>query len=430
MRQHPMRIISSLVALAFVLAATAPAAAAPAAAADDPFLARAHAVLKAQPIIDGHNDWAEQLRAQFGEKWWSVDLKADSRSFTSPLQTDIPRLHAGQVGGQFWSVWVPANVTGPAAVKATLEQIDIIRGIVARYPGDFELAATAADIRRIQKTGKVASLMGVEGGSQIDNSLPALRQFHALGVRYMTLTHVRHNDWADSANEAPRKEPLTIFGKVVVGEMNRIGMLVDLSHVSEGTMKAVLAVTKAPVIFSHSSARAITDHPRNVSDDVLRLVAANGGVVMVNYAPGYVSRKRQEWEAARAGARATYSTPPYSGLYIGQPERAAAAMAEWEKANPMPAVTLAEVADHADHLAKVAGHDHVGIGGDLDGIDSNPTGLEGVETYPALIAELLRRGWSEADCRKLAGGNILRALEAAEKVSAGLKGRSPSAAQP
>ncbi len=410
--------------------------ASPVLAADDPNLARARAVLKAQPIIDGHNDWAEQLRGQFGEKWWGVDLAADGRKLPAPLQTDIPRLHAGQVGGQFWSVWVPANVTGPAAVKATLQQIDIIRGIIARYPKDFELAGTAADIRRIQKTGKVASLMGAEGGSQIDNDLAVLRQYHALGVRYLTLTHVRHNDWAESANEAPRSAesgaafaagPLTAFGKVVVNEMNRIGMIVDISHVSEGTMKAVLATTKAPVMFSHSSARAIVDHPRNVSDEVLAMLKANGGIVMVNYAPGYVSRKRMEWEAARAGVRASYNAPPYSGLYIGQPERAAAALAAWDKANPMPAVTLAEVADHLDHLAKVAGHDHVGIGSDLDGIDTTPTGLEGVETYPALIAELLRRGWSEEDCRKLAGGNILRVLEAVEKVATGMQGEVPSA---
>ncbi len=410
-----------------LLLSAAPVFAAPAA---DPYLARAHAVLKQQPIIDGHNDWPEQLRGQFGEKWWTVDLTADSRKFEAPLQTDIPRLHAGQVGGQFWSVWVPASVTGPAAVKATLEQIDIVRGIVATHPKDFELAATATDVRRIQKTGKIASMMGVEGGSQIDNSLPVLRQYYALGVRYMTLTHVRHNDWADSSNEPPRAEPLTAFGKVVVNEMNRIGMLVDLSHVSPATMKAVLAVTKAPVMFSHSSARAITDHPRNVPDDVLAMMKANGGVVMVNYAPGYVSRARQEWEAQRAGVKATYDAPPYSGLYIGQPDRAKAALAEWDKAHPMPPVTLSEVADHIDHLAKVAGHDHVGIGSDLDGIDTTPTGLEGVETYPALIAELLRRGWSDADAAKLAGGNILRVLEAAEKVSASLQGQVPSAAKP
>lgn len=405
------------------------AIASPAVAADDPNLARAYAVLKRQPIIDGHNDWPEQLRGQFGEGWWSVDLNTDSRTFKQPLQTDIPRLHQGRVGGQFWSVWVPANVTGPAAVKATLEQIDIVRGIVARHPKDFELAATAADVRRIQKTGKIASLMGVEGGSQIDNSLPALRMFYDLGVRYMTLTHVRHNDWADSANEAPRKEALTAFGKSVVHEMNRLGMLVDISHVSPRTMKAVFAATKAPVIFSHSAARGLTDHPRNVPDDMLWLIKANGGIVMSTFVPGYVSRARQEWEAARAGERARYNAPPYSGLYIGQPERAAAALAEWEKANPMPPVTIADVADHFDHIAKIAGHDHVGIGGDLDGIDTTPIGLEGVETYPALIAELLKRGWSEVDCEKLAGGNILRVLEAAEKVAAGMKDEIPSPMQ-
>ncbi|KPF79203.1 membrane dipeptidase [alpha proteobacterium AAP81b] len=404
--------------------------AAPLHAADDPNLARARAVLKAQPIIDGHNDWPEQLRQDFGEGWWQVDLAADSRQFKHPLHTDIPRLHAGQVGGQFWSVWVPATITGPAAVKATLQQIDIVRGIVARYPQHFELASTAADIRRIQKSGKVASLMGVEGGSQIDNDLAVLRQFYTLGVRYMTLTHVRHNDWADSANEAPRAAPLTDFGKAVIHEMNRLGMLVDISHVSPGTMKAAMAASAAPVIFSHSSARAITDHPRNVPDDVLAMLKDDGGIVMVNYAPGYVSRARQEWEAARAGVRASYNAPPYSGLYIGQPDRAAAAFAEWEKAHPMPKVTLTEVADHIDHLAKIAGHDHVGIGSDLDGIDTTPDGLGGVETYPALIAELLRRGWSEADCAKLAGGNILRVLAAAEAVAAGMKGEVPPNVKP
>ncbi len=414
-------------AAALLLATSVPAFA----AAPDPNLARANALLATQPVIDGHNDWPEQLRGDFDEGWWTVDLR-DTTKFKHPLQTDIARLHAGRVGGQFWSVWVPATVTGPAAVEATLKQIDIVRGIVARYPNDFELAATAADVRRIQKTGKVASLMGVEGGSQIDNSLAVLRQYHALGVRYMTLTHVRHNDWADSANEGPRPAPfpLTPFGKAVVHEMNRIGMLVDISHVSPGTMKAVLAVTRAPVIFSHSSARAVVDHPRNVPDDVLAMMAANGGVVMVNYAPGYVSRARMEWEAARAGVRASYNAPPYSGLYIGQPDRAEAALAAWDKANPMPKVTLAQVADHLDHMAKVAGHDHIGIGSDLDGIDTTPTGLEGVETYPALIAELLRRGWSEADCAKLAGGNVLRVLDAAEKVAASMTGEVPSAAKP
>ena len=399
--------------------------AAPALALDDPLLKRAEAVLKRQPIIDGHNDWPGALRGNFGESWWQQDLKADSRLFKKPLMTDIPRLHAGRVGGQFWSVYVPASVTGPAAVKATIEQIDIVRGFVGKYPADFELAGTAADIRRIQKTGKVASLLGVEGGSQIDNSLPVLRMYHALGVRYMTLTHTKHNDWADSANESPRPQPLSEFGKAIIGEMNRIGMLVDLSHVSPATMKAVLGVTKAPVIFSHSSARGLADHVRNVPDDVLPLVKANGGVIMATYVPGFINSARQAWEAARAGERQRLLA-----LYIGDLPRQGVAMAEWDAKNPRPPVGIKDVADHIDHLVKYAGIDAVGIGGDLDGIDSTPTGLEGVETYPALIAELLRRGYSEGDCEKIAGGNLLRVMAAAETVAAGMAGQLPPDVKP
>ncbi len=407
---------------AVVLGLTAPALAA------TPYDARVDRILKATPLIDGHNDWAEQLREDYGEGWWAVDLNADSRKFKHPLQTDIPRLREGRVGGQFWSVYIDAKITGPAAVEATLKQIDIIRGIAARYPGTFEMAATAADIRRIHKAGRIASMMGVEGGSQIDNSLAVLRQYYALGARYMTLTHVLNNDWADSSNAAPVHNGLTPFGKAVVAEMNRLGMLVDLSHVAPVTMKVALAATKAPVIFSHSSARAIDDHPRNVPDDVLALLKANGGVVMVNYAPSYVSAERFRWEAERAGVIASTNAPPYSGLYIGQPERAKAALDEWVKAHPKPVVTLGQVADHVEHLARIAGKDHVGLGADLDGIDETPVGLEGVETYPALLAELMKRGWSDADIAGLAGGNVLRALEGAERVAASLRGTSPSTA--
>jgi membrane dipeptidase len=407
------------------LALAALVATTPALALDDPMLKRAESLLKRQPIIDGHNDWPGALRQQFGEAWWQQDLRADSRSFKRPLMTDIPRLHAGRVGGQFWSVFVPASVTGPAAIKATIEQIDIVRGFIARYPADFEQAFTAADIARIQKTGRVASLMGVEGGSQIDNSLPALRMYHALGVRYMTLTHTKHNDWADSANEPARPVPLTAFGKAVVGEMNRIGMLVDLSHVSPATMKAVLAVTKAPVIFSHSSARGVADHVRNVPDDVLPLVKANGGVVMATWVPGFINSARQAWEAARVGERMRVQA-----LYIADTAAQGAAMAVWDAEHPRPPVGIGDVADHIDHLIKVMGVDHVGIGGDLDGIDATPTGLEGVETYPRLIAELLRRGHSEADCEKIAGGNLLRVLAAAEKVAASLAASVPPDIKP
>jgi membrane dipeptidase len=399
--------------------------AAPLLAAEDPMRSRAEAVLKKQPVIDGHNDWPGALRSGFGETWWTTDLMADSRSFQKPLHTDIPRLRAGHVGGQFWSVYVPATVTGPAAVKATLAQIDIVHGLAARYPQHFELARTAADVRRVQKAGRIASLIGVEGGSQMDNSLPVLRMYHALGVRYMTLTHSKHNDWADSANDAPRAEPLTAYGKAVIGEMNRIGMLVDLSHVSPETMRAVLAVAKAPVIFSHSSARALADHPRNVPDDVLQLVKANGGVVMVNFVPQFIDSARIAHTAARSGEFTRTNL-----IYLGQPDRAAAAMAAWDKANPRPMVTLAVVADHIEHVVKIAGADQVGLGADYDGIDDLPLGLEGVETYPALFAELLRRGWSDERLMKLSGGNILRAMAQAEAVAAGLKAETPSAMQP
>ena len=390
-----------------------------------PYDARIAAVLKATPLIDGHNDWAEALRETVGEKWWAVDLAGDTRTLKHPLMTDIPRLRAGQVGGQFWSVYVSANLKGPDAVKATLEQIDLVRGIVARYPGTFELASTAADVRRIHAGGKIAALMGVEGGGQINGSLPVLRDYYALGARYMTLTHSLTTDWADSATDEPKHGGLTPFGKAVVGEMNRIGMLVDLSHVSPDTMRAALAVTRAPVIFSHSSARALDDHPRNVPDDVLKAMAANGGVVMVTFAPSYVSYDRYAWEAARAGAKASFAAPPFGGLYIGQPDRAKAALAAGDKAHPRPETTLAQVADHIDYVAKVAGHDHVGLGGDLDGIPDAPVGLQDVSTYPALLAELMRRGWSNADIGRLAGGNVLRALERAEAVAAGMRGTLP-----
>jgi len=380
------------------------------------YTARVDRVLRETPLIDGHNDWAEQLRNQFGEKWWRADLNADSRNFAKPLHTDIPRLRAGRVGGQFWSVYIPAEVTGPAAVKATLLQIDIVRGIARRYSDTFELANTAADVRRIHKAGRIASLIGVEGGHQIDNSLPVLRQYYALGVRYMTLTHVLNNDWADSANVAPIHGGLTPFGKAVVGEMNRIGMLVDLSHVSPATMRAALEVSKAPVIFSHSSARALSDHPRNVPDDVLKLLAANGGVAMVNFYPAYVTAKRFAWEADRAAEQARAGV-----LALGQPERAAALMAPWLAAHPEPRVTVAEVADQIDYVARVAGHDHVGLGADYDGIEVTPVGLSGVDGYPVLLAELMRRGWTDAQVAALAGGNVLRVLAAAEAVSARMR---------
>lgn len=380
--------------------------------AEDKRIAR---ILADTPLIDGHNDWPERLAEQAGDGRWTLDL---ARLDPAVYHTDLDRLAAGQVGGQFWSVWVPPTMPGPEQVKRTLEQITLVHSLADRYPDRFALATTAADVRRLHRQGKLAALIGVEGGGQIDGSLAVLRAYHALGAGYLTLTHSRTIDWADSATDTPRHDGLTPFGVEVIHELNRLGMLVDLSHVSEATMIDALDASAAPVIFSHSSARALNDSPRNVSDAMLARVAANGGVVMVNYAPGYVSEARRLWEADRNAELARYNAPPYGGLYIGQPERAAVALAAWDAAHSRPVVTLAQVADHIDHLAAVAGHDHVGIGSDFDGVPDLPAGLEGVETYPALLGELLRRGWTDADIAKLAGGNVLRVMEAAERVAA------------
>jgi len=285
-------------------------------------------------------------------------------------------------------------------------------------------------VRRIHRAGKIAALIGIEGGHQIDNSLAVLRQMYDLGARYMTLTHVRNTAWADAATDTPAHHGLTAFGEEVVREMNRLGMLVDLSHVSPDTMRAALAVSAAPVMFSHSSARALVDHPRDVPDDVLALDAKNGGVVMVNFAPGYVSAARNQWDADRAAEEARYSSPPYGGMYIGQPERAKAALAEWERAHPKPVTTLEQVADHIEHIRRTAGVDHVGIGSDFDGIPEGPRGLESVDRFPALLIELMRRGWTDGDIAKVAGENILRVMAACEHVAAELRReRAPSEAQ-
>jgi len=388
--------------------------------------ARVDAVLARTPVIDGHNDLPWEVRDRFAGDLAKIDLGADTSKLPAPagapaLMTDIPRLRAGHVGAQFWSVWIPVSTKGPEAVRMTIEQIDIVKAIAARWPRDFAMAYSVADIRRAQREGRIASLIGVEGGHQIDDSLAVLRQYHDLGARYMTLTHSSNTAWADSATDAPVHHGLTPFGKAVVREMNRIGMLVDLSHVSEATMRAALEVARAPVIFSHSSARAITDHPRNVSDEVLRLVAKNGGVVMVNFAPGYVSEARRRWDADRAAEKARFDSPPFGGLYIGDAERAKSELAKWEAAHPAPVVGITDVAAHVQHVRDVAGVDHVGIGSDFDGIPETPAGLDGVDRYPALFVELARRGWSDADLAKLAGANLLRAMTDAEAVAARLR---------
>ena len=428
-RLHGRTRPSACIFMILALAAAAMASAAD--GASGPIAARVARVLKQTPLIDGHNDLPWEIRERFNGRLGALDLKSDTSSLArgpdqAPLMTDIVRLRKGMVGGQFWSVWVPVDVPGAQAVQTTLEQIDLVKRLAARYPADLEIAYTAADVRRIHRAGKIASLIGIEGGHQINNSLGVLRQMYDLGARYMTLTHVRTTGWADAATDTPRHHGLTPFGEEVVREMNRLGMLVDLSHVSPDTMRAALAVTAAPVMFSHSSARALVDHPRDVPDDVLTLVAANGGVVMVNFAPSYVSEARNRWEADRSAEIARYESPPYGGLYIGQPERAKAALETWEREHPKPVVTLEQVADHIEHVRAVAGIDHVGIGSDFDGIPEGPRGLEAVDKYPALLAELMRRGWSDTDIAKLAGENILRVMTACERVAAGLRARPPS----
>jgi membrane dipeptidase len=401
-----------------------------AARAADDYQHRVEQILLRTPLIDGHNDLPWEIRERFKNDLSAVDMKSDTKRLPfppdgAPLMTDIPRMRAGQMGGQFWSVWIPSAMRGPEAVQTTLEQMDLVKRMAARYPDDFEMAYAAADVRRIHRAHKIAAMIGIEGGHQINNSLPALRQMYDAGARYMTLTHTLNTGWADSATDTPAHHGLTPFGVEVVREMNRLGMLVDLSHVSPETMKAALTVTEAPVIFSHSSARALVDHPRNVPDDVLRSVAANGGVVMVNFAPGYVSDARYRWDADDAAERARVNNPPYIGLYIGQPERAKAALAAWEDKHPRPAATLAQIADHVEHIRQVAGVDHVGLGSDFDGIEDAPVGLDGVDKYPALLEELMRRGWTDADIAKLAGENVLRVMAVVEKVAVKLRASRP-----
>lgn len=403
-----MRVFLAALALV-VFAGPALAEVAPLTASEKARIAR---VLRRSPVIDGHNDLPWELRENYAADPLGVDIARDTRALSSPMHTDIPRLRAGGVGGQFWSVYVPATFKGPAAAIAVHEQIDIARRVIARYPRVFERAETAADIVRIQRAGRIASLFGMEGGEAINNNLALLREFRAAGVLYMTLTHSTTIDWVDSATDAPKHGGLSPFGDTVVREMNRIGMLVDLSHVSADAMRDALRVSTAPVIFSHSSAFAVTPHPRNVPDDVLKLVAQNGGVVMVNFNAPFVSTAMWQWSARRAGEDARLKA-----LNPGDPAAARAGLAAWVAANPHPAVTVSDVADHVAHIAKVAGPAHVGLGGDYDGVTYLPEGLGGVDGYPRLLGELARRGWSDADLAGLTGANILRALRGAERVA-------------
>ncbi|MEO6433590.1 MAG: dipeptidase [Sphingomicrobium sp.] len=379
--------------------------------------ARIDRILKATPLIDGHNDIAEQISEYHDYSIANLANGTDAWP-VRPLMTDMARLKAGRVGGQFWSVYIEGTFTGDEAIRKTLEQIDIVKRMIAAYPGDLEQAYTAADVVRIHKSGKIASLIGIEGGRQIGGSLAALRLFHELGARYMTLTHNQTTEWADSATDNPKWNGLSPFGLKVVGEMNRLGMLVDLSHVSPEVMRQAIAASRAPVIFSHSSARALNDHPRNVPDDVLRLLPANGGVVMANWVPLFLSPARLNYESLKAAEEARLKT-----IIRNDTKAVTAGVDAWVAAHPAPPVTVTDVADHIDHIAKVAGYDHVGFGADLDGIDDTPTNLTGTQSYPLVFAELIRRGWSDANLAKLAGGNVLRALRGAEATAAAMKGR-------
>lgn len=373
-------------------------------------------ILRQVPLIDGHNDLAWQFREQCHDDLNGIDLSRDNSSHVPALVTDIPRLRAGKVGGQFWSVYVPSMPTNSDAVVAVLEQIDFVHRMIARYPNDMELALTADDVVRIHRQGKIASLIGMEGGHSIGNSLGVLRMEYALGARYMTLTHMQNNDWADSATDTAIHNGLTPFGEDVVREMNRLGMLVDLSHVSASTMRAALRTAKAPVIFSHSSTRALCQHVRNVPDDVLEMLKTNGGVAMVTFVPEYLTEidRADEVEVSAEKRRLKL-------MFAHNDAKYKEGLAAWRAVHPDPRKsTLLDVADHIDHVRQVAGIDHVGIGSDYEGFSNPPQGLEDVSCYPALLAELLKRGYSKEDIKKVAGLNVLRVLREAEKVSAKL----------
>ena len=391
------------------------------ATAQTDYLARARALHKQSLLIDGHNDYPWALREHDAAR--SLDTLDISKPQPS-IMTDIARLKEGGIGGQFWSVYTPVELQGQAAVTATLEQIDIVHRMVRKYPQTFELALTADDVERIHKAGKIASLIGMEGGHSIDNSLADLRMFHRLGARYMTLTHTSNTPWADSATDTPKSSGLSAFGEDVVKEMNWLGMLVDLSHVSPDTMEDAIRVSQAPVIFSHSDARALNDHPRNVPDNILQLLPKNGGVIMVTFVPGFVSPKVNEWNK-----RQTAEQDRLKALTPTDAAGVKAGVDKWTAANPAPEATIGDVADHVDHIRKVAGIDHIGIGSDFDGITQTVKDLDNVSTYPRLTAELLKRGYSEADIKKILGLNVLRVLREAEKVSKRLQAeRGPSTA--
>jgi membrane dipeptidase len=405
---------AALAAAALGLAAAAVPARAQQSEAD--LLARARRIHAQTPLVDGHNDLPWEIREKAGG-----DLaRLDPRRSNPAQHTDIPRLRAGAVGGVFWAAYVPSDFAKGGAARVALEQIDLIHRMTAASP-DLRLALTADEVERAHREGKIASLIGIEGGHSIENSLGALRQFYGTGVRYMTLTHASTLDWADAATDSARHDGLTRFGEEVVREMNRLGMLVDLSHVSPATMKDALRVSAAPVIFSHSSARALADHPRNVPDDVLRLLKPNGGLVMVNFYSGFVD------PAAAAAMRNMFEVQRrFRAQFPDDAQAAQRAYRDWQRQNPVPRGTIATIADHIDHIVKVAGIDHVGLGSDYDGVTSLPVGLDDVSRFPYLTVELLRRGYSDADVAKVIGGNLLRVMRTAETTAARLQRERPA----
>ena len=419
-----MRTLSLLLAL--------PLAAAPLAAQTDSALLR-HALRlhRAVPMIDGHNDLPWKLRTRGSDSFDSADISRavfslDSMDLSQPqpkLDTDIPRLRAGGVGAIFLSTWVPVQLMGGGAARTELEQIDIVRRLPQRYPAAFALARTADDVLRIHREGRIALLIGMEGGHVIENSLPLLRMYYDLGARYLTLTHFGTLAWADAAGDDSSHHGLTAFGRAVVHEMNRLGMLVDIAHVSDSVMAQVLRISQAPVIFSHSSARALADVPRDVPDDILRMLPRNGGVVMVNFYCPFVDSA-----AVRYGLERRQAVLEARRRLGGDSAAVSAAAADWAAAHPAPPrPPISLVADHIEHIRRVAGVDHVGYGSDFDGMDCAPQGLEDVSKFPALTAELLRRGWSDADVEKVIGLNVLRALRQAEQVARRLQRTEPPA---
>ena len=396
---------------------TACLAGAPAAAQEDPALAHARKLLKTVPLIDGHNDLPWEIRTS---KTAPMDVQAYNLNGTVPGLTDIARLRAGEVGAQFWSIYIPGEAKDSGYARMQLEEFDIARRMIAMYPKDLEFVTTADGIEKAFKAGRIGSLLGLEGGHAIENSLGALRVYYDLGARYMTLTHNVTLAWADAALDSAQHGGLTPFGREVVHEMNRLGMMVDLSHVSPGVMSNVLDVTESPVMFSHSSARGVTDHPRNVPDSILARLPKNGGVVMVTFVPSFVNTHYKAWEARRDSVVTTVSATGADSAAVRAQVRA------WVSANPRPGTTVSDVADHIEHIRKVAGVDHIGVGSDFDGMGTpGPAGLEDVSKFPNLFAELIRRGWKDDDLKKLAGLNVLRVMRANEATAKRLQAARP-----